>query len=316
MLFTVYKTATGLSTTTELEQLALTDAAQVVWIDLFNTAPDERDLIEAKFNIELFTRQEAEEIESSSKYFENGDEINANSTYIFHRDGLYANDPVSFILKGNLLVTQRNIELRSFDEVIRSFRLGKRPHINGYHIFLLLFETRIDIEADFLEDLSRKIHAASKSLTLSKRLDQDVLIEINQLQELIILFRQSTSEMQRLISALLKSDIFPHDEREKLRVIIKDAGSLLEHTSFNFARLESLQNTFLGLVDMEQNRIIKIFTVATVVFMPPTLIASLYGMNFQFMPELKWHIGYPFALFLMVLSSTSTLLYFKRRNWL
>lgn len=316
MLFGVYKTNRGLKTTAEPEELALVDAVEVVWVDLYNPTQIERDMVENHFHIELFTRQEAEEIESSSKYFENGNEINANSTYIFHRDGVYATDPVSFILRGTLLITQRSIELRSFEDVMRSFRLGKRPNINGPNIFLALFESRIDIEADFLEDLSRKIHATSKRLTLNRGLDENVLIEINQLQELIILFRQSTSEMQRLISALLKSDAFPKEEYEKLRVVIKDAGSLLEHTSFNFERLESLQNTFLGLVDMEQNRIIKLFTVMTVVFMPPTLIASLYGMNFRIMPELDWRMGYPFALLLMVLSSGMTLLYFKRKNWL
>lgn len=316
MLFGVYKTSRGLKTTSEPEELALVDAIEVVWVDLYNPTQVERDMVESHFHIELFTRQEAEEIESSSKYFENGNEINANSTYIFHRDGVYATDPVSFILRGTLLITQRSIELRSFEDVMRSFRLGKRPNINGHNIFLALFESRIDIEADFLEDLSRKIHATSKRLTLNRGLDENVLIEINQLQELIILFRQSTSEMQRLISALLKSDAFPKEEYEKLRVVIKDAGSLLEHTSFNFERLESLQNTFLGLVDMEQNRIIKLFTVMTVVFMPPTLIASLYGMNFRIMPELDWRMGYPFALLLMVLSSGMTLLYFKRKNWL
>ena len=131
-----------------------------------------------------------------------------------------------------------------------------------------------------------------------------------------MLFRESTSEMQRLISAILKSAYFPKDEYEKIRIMIKDVGSLLEHTAFNFERLEYLQNTFLGLVDMEQNRIIKIFTVVTVFFMPPTLIASLYGMNFAHMPELQWSGGYPFALLLMVLSSAGTLYYFKKQKWL
>lgn len=316
MIWGVYKTKSGLQTATELERLALVEATQLVWIDLYNATPQERDWVEMHVGVELFTRQEAEEIESSSKYFENAGEVNANSTYIYHKDGVYATDPVSFILKNTLLITQRNIELRSFDEVLRFFRLGKKPDVNGSNILLSLFETRIDIEADFLEELSRKIHATSKRMTLSDTLDKDVLIEINQQQELTILFRQTTSEMQRLISALLKSDSFPKDEYEKLRVIIKDAGSLLEHTSFNFERLESLQNTFLGLVDMEQNRVIKIFTVVTVGFMPPTLIASLYGMNFELMPELNWALGYPFAILLMILSSAMTLLYFKRQKWL
>ena len=101
-----------------------------------------------------------------------------------------------------------------------------------------------------------------------------------------------------------------------LRIMIKDIGSLIEHNKFAFERLEYLQDTFMGLVNIEQNRIIKIFTVATVAFMPPTLIASIYGMNFQIIPELNWEYGYLFAIALMVLSSAITLIYFKKKNWL
>ena len=101
-----------------------------------------------------------------------------------------------------------------------------------------------------------------------------------------------------------------------MRIMIKDVGSLLDHTSFNFERLEFLQNTFLGLVDIEQNRIIKIFTVVTVIFMPPTVIASAYGMNFKHMPEIDKVWGYPFALIMMFLSSIMTLLFFRRKKWL
>jgi magnesium transporter len=143
-----------------------------------------------------------------------------------------------------------------------------------------------------------------------------MLLKIYHFQELTILFREATSEIKRLFSSILRSEFFPKEEYEKLRIMIKDADSLLSHTSFNFERLEYLQNTFLGLNDMEQNKIIKIFTVVTVIFMPPTLIASIYGMNFTFMPELEWEFGYPLALSLMVLASTLTLWYFKRKNWL
>jgi magnesium transporter len=115
---------------------------------------------------------------------------------------------------------------------------------------------------------------------------------------------------------MLKSFQVEEPEKERLRIVIKDINSLLQHTQFSFERLEYLQNTFLGLVNIEQNQVIKIFTVVTVIFMPPTLIASIYGMNFQHMPELAWRAGYPFALALMVLSSLAFLWYFKRKKWL
>lgn len=293
------------------------NAEDILWVDLLNSTQEEMAFVEQKLGTELFTRQEAEEIESSSKYFESEQEINANLNYIFRKeDNTYSVDPVSFILKANKLITQRNIPLRSFDDVKRLLRISRRASFQGHNIFLLMFETRIDIEADVLEDLSKKIYTVGRQLALDQRMDEDILIEIYNFQETTILFRESTSEMKRLFSSILRSDYFPKDEYEKIRVLIKDADSLLGHTSFNFERLEYLQNTFMGLIDIEQNKTIKIFTVVTVVFMPPTLIASLYGMNFHFMPELSWKFGYPFALLLMVMSSLLTLYYFRRQNWL
>ncbi|MBK7873249.1 MAG: magnesium/cobalt transporter CorA [Saprospiraceae bacterium] len=317
MLTCFYQSKSEILTATDLQKLAEISAKDIIWLDLYNPQEEEKAFVESKLGIELFTRQEAEEIESSSKYFENEQEINANLSYIYKKeDDTYAPDPVSFILKDQRLITQRNIPLRSFEEVKRIIRNSRRTRLSGYNIFLFMFETRIDIEADFLEELSKKIYAVGKNLALEKRTDEDVLIEIYNFQELTILFRESTSELKRLFSSILKSDYFPKDEYEKIRVLMKDADSLLGHTSFNFERLEYLQNTFLGLIDIEQNKIVKIFTVMTVVIMPPTLIASLYGMNFAIMPELNWKYGYPFAISLMVLSSLITLLYFRQKKWL
>lgn len=289
---------------------------EVIWVDLYQPDHEERAFVEEKFGIELFTRQEAQEIESSSKYSEDEREINANLNYIYQKEEGYALDPVSFILREDRLFTQRAIPLKSFDEIQRIMRHSRRTRQNGFNIFLALFESRVDIEADFLEDLSRQIYAAGKGLALERKGDENILLDIYNFQEVTILFRESTSELKRLFSSILRSEYFPKEEYEKLRVMIKDVDSLLSHTSFLFERLEYLQNTFLGLIDMEQNKIIKIFTVMTVVFMPPTLIASLYGMNFRFMPETDWPYGYPFALGLMVMSSLITLLFFRLKKWL
>jgi magnesium transporter len=247
-----------------LEECAQVEQDQVVWLDLHNSNREERDFVEQHFGVELFTRQEAEEIESSSKYFESEKEINANVNYIFQKDPEnYALDPVSFILKDKLLVTQRNIPLKSFDDVRRQFLLSRRTKLTGANVLISLMETRIDIEADFLEDLSKKIYSTARKLALDEDIeeDEDVLIKIYHFQEINILFRESNSELKRLFSSILRSEFFPRDLREKVRVLIKDADSLLGHTSFHFERLEYIQNTFLGLIDMKQNQIIKLFTV-------------------------------------------------------
>ena len=184
----------------------------------------------------------------------------------------------------------------------------------NYRLLTEVFETRIDFDADFLEAIARDIADLSKELTAERKLQDDVLIRINHLQEVTMLIRVNIVDKQRIISSILKSQHFPDGEYAKIRVMIKDVGSLLEHTQFNFARLEYLQNTFLGLLDTDQSKVIKIFTVVTVVFMPPTLIASLYGMNFQYMPELSHKWGYPFALILMLLRLERFTI--SSKNWL
>lgn len=131
-----------------------------------------------------------------------------------------------------------------------------------------------------------------------------------------ISLRENIVEKQRILSSILKSKMYPKEDLENMRVMFQDVNSLLDHVAFNFERLEFLQNTFLGLVDMEQNRVIKNFTVVTVIFMPPTLITSMYGMNFQYMPELDEVWGYPFAILLIITSSAITLLFSRRKKWL
>lgn len=286
----------------------------IIWIDLINPTSEEMERVEETFGVELFTPQEREEIESSSKYAESENEIGINLNFLRAENGNYVNEPVSFILKNDFLITQRQQEYKTFTDTYQKIRSVKAK--NGIDVFLNILEIRIDFDADLIENITEQITKISKGLVKDNDLERELLLQITAFQESTIAIRENIVEKQRILSAILKSKFFPKENYETLRVMIKDIGSLLDHTSFNFERLEFLQNTFLGLVDMEQNRIIKIFTVVTVVFMPPTLIASMYGMNFQFMPELDEKWGYPFAILLMIMSSVFTLLFFKRKKWL
>jgi len=286
----------------------------IIWIDLINPSTEEIEQVEKAFGVELFTPQEREEIESSSKYLESENEIGINLNFLRSENGNYINEPVSFILKDNFLITQRQQEYKTFTDTYQKIRSVKAN--NGIDILLAILEIRIDFDADLIENITEQISKISKGLVENNDLKRELLLQITAFQESTISIRENIVEKQRILSAILKSKFFPKENYETLRIMIKDIGSLLDHTSFNFERLEFLQNTFLGLVDMEQNRIIKIFTVVTVVFMPPTLIASMYGMNFQFMPELDELWGYPFAILLMIMSSVLTLLFFKRKKWL
>lgn len=286
----------------------------IIWIDLINPSTEEIEQVEKAFGVELFTPQEREEIESSSKYLESENEIGINLNFLRSENGNYINEPVSFILKDNFLITQRQQEYKTFTDTYQKIRSVNAN--NGIDILLAILEIRIDFDADLIENITEQISKISKGLVENNDLKRELLLQITAFQESTISIRENIVEKQRILSAILKSKFFPKENYETLRIMIKDIGSLLDHTSFNFERLEFLQNTFLGLVDMEQNRIIKIFTVVTVVFMPPTLIASMYGMNFQFMPELDELWGYPFAILLMIMSSVLTLLFFKRKKWL
>lgn len=286
----------------------------IFWIDLINPSDDEKHRVEKDFGVELFTKQEREEIESSSKYVETEDEIGINLNFLIQENDNFVSEPVSFIIKDKILITQRTHEFRSFSETYRKLRAIKP--VDGDDIFLTILEARIDFDADFIEIITDKISSISKQMVGDKDPNKELLLKITALQEATITIRENIVEKQRILSSLLKSKMFPKEDHENMRIMIKDIGSLLDHTSFNFERLEFLQNTFLGLVDMEQNRVIKIFTVVTVIFMPPTLIASSYGMNFKFMPELHQIWGYPFAILLMILSSAMTLFFFRRKKWL
>ncbi|KAB1065223.1 magnesium/cobalt transporter CorA [Salibacter halophilus] len=316
MIVCHYYSENELLLTRDFSKLEELQVGEILWVDLVKPTYEEREYVQRKFEIELLTAQEAEEIESSSKFSETEDEINANSNFIIKTNDGYKNEAVSFIIKDHFLITQRKVELKTFDDIHKKLPRYRRTNAPNYKIFLILFETRIDFDADFLEHISREISDIGKDLALNRNLDDDMLIKISNFQETTMLIRENIVDKQRIISSILKSQMFPDNEYDRIRIMIKDVGSLLDHTSFNFERLEYLQNTFLGLVDLEQNEIIKIFTVVTVIAMPPTLIASLYGMNFQFMPELDEIWGYPFAIALMILSSGLTLFYFKRKGWL
>ena len=186
------------------------------------------------------------------------------------------------------------------------------PYVSDYEQLCEIYPT----VSDLIEDMTREITVLSNQLKDDDDASDDILIAIKELQEKTMLIRENIVDKSRVCSNMLKSELFPSEAKSKLSIIIKDINSLIEHTRFSFDRLEYLQDTFLGLVNIQQNKIIKIFTIVNVIFLPPTLIASMYGMNFEQMPELSWAYGYPFAIGLMVLTVVLILLYFRIKKWM
>lgn len=288
----------------------------IIWVDLQSPTQQEKEFIEKNFKIEFFTTQEVQEIESSSRFLETDETIEINLGFVSNEPDLTVQN-VTFILKDNLLFTFRQGDIKIFAEAVRRLRtMNAAAKEHGLDIFLTILEARIDGDADLIEGINRRVNNISRQLISQRSLDQDLLLGIAQLQENVMLLHQAITEKQRVVSSLIRIPEFNKTENERLTIVIRDIASLLQHSQFSSERLEYLQNTFLGLVNIEQNQVIKIFTVVTVVFMPPTLIASIYGMNFHFMPELKWIAGYPFAIVLMIASSLLFLWYFKRKKWL
>jgi magnesium transporter len=296
-----------------LEELGYDD---ILWMDLNGPSGEEKRALEDYLETPLQTRAKAEEIESSSRYSEMENVIFANSEFLIAGAEDYKEETVSFIITAGILVTVRNTHLRTFMEIERRLMTNHRSYATGYHLMVAILENRIDLDADMIELLAKEIAQLGKRINAEERISEEMLYDINQLQENTMTIRENIIDKQRMISSILKSDKFPSDIFPKLNVMIKDVGSLLNHTDFGFERLEYLQNTVLGLINLEQNKIIKVFTVVTVFFMPPTLISSIYGMNVKLPFSEIGHWSFIITVLLMIASFAITVFYFKRKKLL
>lgn len=309
-----YKEKEKIRIARSLDILKELDKKDIIWIDLVDVKEEVENELEQFLKIYIQEDEEIEEIEMSSRYIQTDDSIVANSNFL--QDNFDV-EPVSFILKNSILVSVRDVDMMAFNDTVKKMFVNTRNFPTGFHVLVALFETRVEYDADMIEDTTDEITKLSENITrASNSVDEDVLIQIKDLQEKVTIIRQNIMDKQRVISNILKCDFFPEELQPRLTMIIKDINSLFEYTKFGFDRLDYLQDTFLGLVNIEQNKIIKIFTVVNVIFLPPTLVASMYGMNFKFMPELDWTFGYPFSIALMLVFTGIVLLIFRLKKWL
>ena len=288
----------------------------ILWIDLLSPTIKEQKAVENFLEINLQTRQQVEEIESSSKYSETENAIICNSNFFIPNPEAFSIEPVSFIITEGVLVSVRTSEFRTFTESAKRLQMNYRAYTTGYHLLISILEVRIDFDADLVEALAKNIATLSKNMNLSEHIDKETLKQISHMQENTMLIRENIFDRQRILSGILRSERFPNDIYPKLQLMIKDVNSLINHADFSSERLDYMQDTALGLINIEQSNVTKIFTVAALFFMPPTMIASIYGMNFESIQELRWQYGYEFALGLMVLVSALTYLFFRWKKWL
>ena len=317
MIKVFYRLGKEISFTQSKTEFATISKENVLWIDLLDPTGDEKRAIETYLGTTIQTKAEAEEIESSSRFSEEGDIIFANTNFLSPADDEMLMDPVSFILSGGLITTLREIPLRSFDTLQN--KLQARPELfpDGWHVFVEIMDKRVDLDADIVELISKDVSQFSRRINQQEDINEEFLLDINQLQENAMFVRENVVDKQRLISNILKSKLFPKDTnlKDDLGIILQDIASLINHTNFAFERLEYLQDTVVGIINLDQNRIMKIFTFISVLLMPATLIASFYGMNINlpFQGESWAWIGITGLMVLIVLGAW---IVFKKKKML
>ncbi len=296
-----------------------------VWIDLIQPSLPEDKLVERMLGIAVPTREEMQEIEVSSRlYVENGARY-MTATLMCHSDTASPKTtPVTFILAGHRLVTVRYDEPRPFAMV--EHKLGRQcpPRISGETVMMDLLDAVIDRAADIQERVGAEIDQISHTIfepdaDMEPPSYNDILKALGRKGDLTSKVRESLVSIGRLLLFLsheAEAMKWTKETRAQLQSMQRDVLSLTDHASYLTNKITFLLDAMLGVVNIQQNNIIKIFSVAAVVLMPPTLIASIYGMNFKHMPELELHYAYPIALISMVLAAILPYMFFKWKKWL
>ncbi len=294
--------------------------ADPIWIDLDAPTDTEREWIQTLYSLTLPSTTEIKDLETSARFFEGEHgELNLRSDFLLEIDNESRNVPVAFALKGNTLFSLHLEDLPVF-RLVR-MRARTRP---GYiedarEVLLDLYATDAEYSADALEGVYAELEKISASVLKEKMTDEQaakVLARIAREEDLNGRIRRNVMDTRRAVSFLMRQKLLQNDQAEEALQILRDIDSLDGHTAFLFDKINFLMDATVGFININQNKIIKIFSVASVAMLPPTLIASVYGMNFKFMPELDWSFGYPVAILLMVVSVAVPFAYFKRKGWL
>jgi magnesium transporter len=297
---------------TRKEQLT----ADCLWIDLEKPADEELHWICEVYGQQLPTMDTLVEIEASSRFFQDESGLHVRSYFLHEIPEQVSNVTVAFVLNKGRLFTLRDETLKSFHHYGQLLEMQKGLVIDAFGIMLGLFETKVDRLADLLEQLHVDLEVLSARVFHAEELDFDeVLTILAASQDKNDKARLSLMDKQRALSYLLRSKGNSEEELSLLHEILRDIRSLDEHSTFLFEKVQFLMDVTIGRINIEQNKIIKVFSIAAVVFLPPTLIASIYGMNFHLMPEFSWSFGYPLALLLMIAAGIAPYWYFKRKKW-
>lgn len=310
----------------EIDALEDLSKFQPIWVDLESPTPEEKQWVQWHYGLTIPDDVMTEDIEESARFYEG-----ANGELHMRADFLIA-DPqhphvnrVAFILSSQGAHAHKILfSIHQQDvPVLRLLRLRARRMTgligDAQDVLLMLFDGDAEYSADALENIYVELESVSHQV-LSESLTDDlagqVLSTIARHEDLSARIRRNVMDTRRAISFLMRTRLLTVEQFEDARQIMRDLDSLDSHTAFLFEKINFLMDATVGFININQNKIIKIFSVASVALLPPTLVASLYGMNFRYMPELNWPYGYPLALALMVISAVVPMLYFRHRGWL
>jgi magnesium transporter len=311
------------------EVAAASNLRRAVWIDLLNPSPAEERAVQQALALEIPTREEMQEIESSSRLYREDEALFLTANFLYGVDsGDYGSTPISFVLTNSCLVTVRYATPRAFTAF--GARAQRQPALlqSPDAVMLHLFEQVVDRLADILEKVGSDMDRASQSTFRASQADfkmhrrndklKEALFTLGQVGEVTTRASETLLGLSRILTFVgaEKATAVRKENQALIKTLVRDVRSLVEHAGFLNSKAQFLLDAVLGVLNVEQNAIIKTFTVASVALMPPTLVASIYGMNFEFIPELKLAYGYPLALLLMIVSAILPILYFRRKGWL
>ena len=297
------------------------ERASPIWVDLTDPNDEERDWVKGIYGVTLPDEDEVKDIEASARYYEadNGD-LHLRSDFLLEEDeGESRVVTVAFILAKGMLFSMHSDDLPVF-RLVR-MRARSRPGSIGdfKDVLLDLYATDVEYSADALEGIYQNLEEVSRSVLQKEFSDADAAESLSAMareEDLNGRIRRNMMDTRRAVSFLMRGRLLNSDQFDDARQILRDIESLDGHTAFLFEKINFLMDATVGFININQNKIIKIFSVASVAFLPPTLIASIYGMNFRILPELNWSFGYPFAIVLMLASAITPFWYFRKRGWL
>lgn len=327
-MLNIFTLANGRLVQEEIESLEELARFQPIWVDLESPTLEEKRWIKQHYGLSIPEDAMDEDIEESARFYEedNG-ELHIRSDFLVDVDDEPASARVAFILNlVNDTLKSKGVLFSIHDEDIPVFRLlrmraRRAPGLidDAKDVLLSLFDTDAEYSADTLEGIYDDLEEVSTQVLAGNVTDTragEVLAAIARQEDLNGRIRRNVMDTRRAVSFMMRSRMLSSEQFEDARQILRDIESLDSHTAFLFDKINFLMDATVGFININQNKIIKIFSVASVALLPPTLIASVYGMNFKFMPELDWQYGYPYVLALMVASALGPMLYFRKRGWL